>query len=636
MVSRAQAPPTRLRAAVLALVWALPFTIAVSRAASTGQWRDDLTLLRDVDLAGVGLGGGVSTLVTQALSLLPLGPLPFRSALGAAIASSIAARLVFALAHHLFEAVRVARPSVTTASGDAAPAMGSAGVGRLGVVLAGVAALGVALGPPWQREATVGGGAMIATALALGVLVLALRASIPGPSGAPGRSVIAGLVLLGALVAESPHAALPVLACGLALLAAPMWLTERPALVAPRRTLWVGGVTAVAVAALLLAPSLLRPLVPHAIVDVGHLASAELVSGTDTATSETTALAAWSSDLGLITLGCAVAGVVVAASRRRGRLLAAPLLLPVAADVLWPARAASIMAFEPMMPVRMLALAALSMLAVVGIYGLFEALFRLRVPMARAAAVLFVSFHVSMIALSSEEAGVVADRSQSFGAEEWADVALGRLEPASALVVRDPVLVWRLWAAQRISGGRPDVAVIPVPLLGRGRMAAMVVRADASTHSLLRSYALTGAPGEYELSKLADRRPLHVEYDPQWSNEITSHLIVDGVWLEYAPQPLGPSDRLETAKVSLDPIGRVLASVDPAVGPDPSTAALVARGLRGQATVLSRVGDAKTAAVFLDRMGGLSGDDPFAARTSPYYALAGLDLKLAVLHHESD
>jgi hypothetical protein len=509
-------------------------------------------------------------------------------------------------------------------------------VGRLGVVLAAVAALGVSLGPPWQREATVGGGAMIATALSLGVLVLALHAAMPRSPNSPGGSVIAAFVLLGALVAESPGAAVAVFLSALALVAMPMWLRERQPLVAPRRTLWVGGISAAVLATLLLLPSLLRPLVPHAVVDLGHLASAEIVSGTDAATSETTALAAWSSDLGLITLGCAAAGVVVVTYRRRGRFLAAPMLLPVAADVLWPARTASIMAIESAMPIRLLALAALSMLAVVGIYGLFQALFRLRVPMARAAAVLLVSFHVSMIALASEEAGVVADRSQSYGAEEWADVALGRLEPASALLVRDPVLVWRLWAAQRISGDRPDVVVVPMPMLGHGRMAAMVVRADASFDSLLRSYALTGVPGEYELSKLADRRPLHVEYDPQWSNEITSHLIVDGVWLEYAPQPLGPSDRLETAKVSLDPIGRVLASVDPAVGPDPSTAALVARALRGQATVLSRVGDAKTAAVFLDRMAGLSGNDPFAARTSPYYALAGLDLKLAVLHHQSD
>ncbi|HVY44250.1 MAG TPA: hypothetical protein VHB21_00165, partial [Minicystis sp.] len=60
---------------------ALAFGLAVSRAASTGQWRDDLPAVRDLGLVAVGVGGGVSTLATQALALLPLGPRAFRAAL---------------------------------------------------------------------------------------------------------------------------------------------------------------------------------------------------------------------------------------------------------------------------------------------------------------------------------------------------------------------------------------------------------------------------------------------------------------------------------------------------------------------------------------------------------------------------
>ncbi|MEO7328759.1 MAG: hypothetical protein ABI193_09290, partial [Minicystis sp.] len=44
----------------------LPFGLAVLRAAPTSQWRDDLPAVRDLGLVAVGVGGGLSTRVTQA------------------------------------------------------------------------------------------------------------------------------------------------------------------------------------------------------------------------------------------------------------------------------------------------------------------------------------------------------------------------------------------------------------------------------------------------------------------------------------------------------------------------------------------------------------------------------------------
>ncbi len=71
----AGAPPRIWLDRVLALgaTW-IPFAVAMSRAASAGQWRDDLPAVRDLGLVAIGVGGGLSTLVTQALSLMPLGP----------------------------------------------------------------------------------------------------------------------------------------------------------------------------------------------------------------------------------------------------------------------------------------------------------------------------------------------------------------------------------------------------------------------------------------------------------------------------------------------------------------------------------------------------------------------------------
>ena len=51
----------------------------------------------------------------------------------------------------------------------------------LGPALAALAALTAGLSPTFQREATVGGGAMIAVALSLAILALVLRAACPEP-----------------------------------------------------------------------------------------------------------------------------------------------------------------------------------------------------------------------------------------------------------------------------------------------------------------------------------------------------------------------------------------------------------------------------------------------------------------------
>src|SRR6185503_6342208 len=74
-VARDPAPPAPESApwfdrALALFSTALPFGLALSRAASAGQWRDDLPAVRDLGFVAVGVGGGVSTLVTQALCLI--------------------------------------------------------------------------------------------------------------------------------------------------------------------------------------------------------------------------------------------------------------------------------------------------------------------------------------------------------------------------------------------------------------------------------------------------------------------------------------------------------------------------------------------------------------------------------------
>jgi hypothetical protein len=588
----------------------VPFGVAVMRAASAGQWRDDLPAVRDLGLVAVGVGGGLSTLVTQALSLMPLGPRTFRAALGSALALALASRLLYGL---LRRALAAAGP---------AP--------RLGAALAGIATLTAALSPTWQREGTVGGGAMIATALVLAALSLGVRLS-PGEGGP--RTVIALGAVTGAALAESPPAALAIAAM-VASLAALRYLDPARArlpLPAPR-VLATAAAAAIAVAALLLAPVALRPMAPRAWVDLGRALSAASLSSLEGAGPRATALAAWIHEVGLVSLAIAAFGVGVSLLRPRLRPLVLPLCTLIVLDTLLPARAAGVLAADPLTALRSLAVAALAAASALGVFEVVRRILVAGFPLARAAAVLVVVFHLTLVALTSEEAGFATDRSEQMAAEVWADEALGQLPPRSAILVRSPALAWRLWAARLTRGERPDVVVIPIPLLDHGRVAASLLAADRELEPLLRSYALTGAPSEFALSKIADVRALHVELDPTWPKRLVSHLRLDGLWLEYAPQPLGPSDRKQSSAAAGAPLRRVTAAIAAAAVPESPTATVLATTLRADASVLNALGERDAADLVLQRLEELVARDPAVADAPVPFALKGL--RRAVLRRD--
>jgi hypothetical protein len=601
-----------LAAALGLLATWIPFGTAVARAASAGQWRDDLPAVRDLGLVAVGLGGGLSTLITQALALVPLGPRTFRAALGSAFALAIAARLLYGL---VLRALARAGPSP-----------------RLGAALAAIATLTAALSPTWQREATVGGGAMIAVAVVLAALTLGVRAA-EAPAAIAPRTWIGLGALAGAALAESPPAALAVAMMTLALIAARGLDPAAPRVRLPApRIFVVAGIFGAVTTALLLAPLALRPLAPRAWVDLGRALSAARVMAVDTAGARTTALAAWINEVGLLSLVVAAFGAGVAVLRPRLRPVVAPFLVLVALDTLLPARAAGVLSADPLTALRQLAVAALAVLSALGVHEVVGRVLRAKFPLARATAVLVVIFHLTLVALTSEEAGFATDRSEQFAAEVWADDAFGLLEPRSAVLVRSPAIAWRLWAARITRGERPDVVVIPIPLLGRGRVAGSLLAMDRALEPLLRDFALTGQPTEFSLSRAADVRALHVEFDPAWSKRLISHLRIDGLWLEYASQPLGPSDRRQSSTASAAPMRRVLAAIADATVPEAPTAAVVASALRADANVLNTLGEREAADLVLARIAELSARDPAVAELKLPYALKGM--RRALLRRE--
>lgn len=562
----------------------LPFGLTLARASGSAQWRDDLPALRDLGLLAVGASGGASTPITQALGLLPLGARAFRAALGSALALAACSLLLFWLARRLLRAI------------GAGPSLAS--------LLATLATLMTGLSPTWQREATVGGGAMIAVALALSTVVTAERALVErGPAALRAAALFGALA--GATFAESPPAAFAALVAALSVPLAErvqFRQTKRftPSPLPSRSQLVTAFVAAGLTAALLLVPLAVRPLAPRAFADVGRALSAADLTGFDVAGPRLSSIAAWTREVGLVSLVIAAAGAALALVEPRTRKLVAPLCTFVLLDTLIPARAFGALYADPLTTLRALAVAALATSSALGVCVLVRKLLDLRLPMAKSGAVLIVVFHVTLVALSSEEAGYVADRGKQFAAEEWTDGALGRLEPNAAILVRSPAIAFRLWAARLLRGERPDVLIVPERLLHRGRVAMSLLAVEPEIEPLLRDYAIAGQPSEYALSKLADVRPLHVEIDRTWSKRLVSHLTVDGCWLEYAPQPLGPSDRKLSTEASLRPIRRVMTAIATPIVPDAATSSIVGTTLRDQSAVLALLGEYDAAQAFLD------------------------------------
>lgn len=289
----------------------------------------------------------------------------------------------------------------------------------------------------------------------------------------------------------------------------------------------------------------------------------------------------------------------------------APLLALVAVDLLYPMAAAGGLSADPLAALRVLALGALSVCSVLGVGALVSFLVDLRVPMGRPAAVLTVVFHLTLVAVTCEEAGFATDRSEHVAAEAWTDEALGALPPRAAVLVHSPELAWRLWTARLCEGRRPDVLVVPAPLLHHSRVMGSLLPAEPSLAPLLRDFALTGQATEFAMSVLADARPLHVELHSEWGPRMLSHLYVDGAWLRYTPQGLGVSDRKPQRQQVLSRSSPIVHGITSGQARDGATAFVVARTLKEHASVLSLLRMRPEARDAIDRIEQIESSDPF-------------------------
>jgi hypothetical protein len=559
----------------------VPLLVTIFRASPASVWRDDLPIVRALGLVPAGTEGRVTTVLVQLASLIPLGGRWLRASWVGALALAWCAYLIYVLARRVLERA-VDTPRLT-------PSLSLA------------AALTATLAQSFQLEGTVAGGAPLATALVLAGLLLGFEVLK--------RRDARLSVALGALVAltlSEAHAAALLLLIALVVQGAAHWALPRVrALLA-----FFGGFAVIL--ALSLVPLVVRPLSAHSGLDFGHGLDASSLALVDASGARTTALASWLADVGVISFGLALGGLTLGLMRKTTRGSVAPLVAFVLGDLAIPVSRVGVLTPDALGALRLLAIVTLAVSAALAVQASAVALTKARIPFAETASVLLVVFDFTLVFVGAEDSAFAADRRGEAAAQVWTDEALASLPPGGLLLLRSEAVAWRLLAARVVRGQRPDIVVVPMPLLERGNVRARLLAAEPALAPLIREVALSGRPSEYALSTLADARPLFLEFDPELDHAQLEHLIPEPFFMRFAPEPLGRSDRVAGLLEGLDEFQGVIAETERDGTRDAATRSVLLAETHGQALVSAALGDRKNAEAALNTVRALDPEDVLA------------------------
>jgi hypothetical protein len=119
----------------------------------------------------------------------------------------------------------------------------------------------------------------------------------------------------------------------------------------------------------------------------------------------------------------------------------------------------------------------------------------------------------------------------SFVDTDLFDDGLRRALPARSVVLaHNPQTIFRYWGGEAEELNRPDVTMIPVPLLSYPKLIDRFVKDEPELKPLLRSYALDDALSAPELQSLAALRPVYVEMDVRVGAELMDLLVPEHLY----------------------------------------------------------------------------------------------------------
>jgi hypothetical protein len=201
-----------------------------------------------------------------------------------------------------------------------------------------------------------------------------------------------------------------------------------------------------------------------------------------------------------------------------------------------------------------------------------------------------------LVFVGAEDAARAAESRDANLAERWTDEALLSLPPKSILLLRSESVFLRLEAARVLGGSRPDLLIVPTRAIDQSTMRLDLVEQEAALMPIVRDVLLTGKPSELSLTGLADARPMYVEIDPSWESRLYPHLVPHAFFSEFAPHPLGRSDRSLGVESAADRLDELVLAVQRGPAHDRATSQILAGALAERAVLLEALGDRETAA----------------------------------------
>jgi hypothetical protein len=111
------------------------------------------------------------------------------------------------------------------------------------------------------------------------------------------------------------------------------------------------------------------------------------------------------------------------------------------------------------------------------------------------------------------------------------DDGLRRELPArSVILAHNPQTIFRYWGGEAEEENRPDVTLVPLPLLTYPKLVDRLVKREPELAPLLRSYVLDGRLSAAEVQSLAALRPVFVEMDVRVDREMMDLIVPEQLY----------------------------------------------------------------------------------------------------------
>lgn len=132
----------------------------------------------------------------------------------------------------------------------------------------------------------------------------------------------------------------------------------------------------------------------------------------------------------------------------------------------------------------------------------------------------------------------------SFTATDLLDDPLRRdLPPRAVVFSYVPQTLFRLWGGEAVEHTRPDVTIVPMPLVHYPELVNELVERDESLRDSMRTTMLDGAPSEAALESLALRRPVLLEPDLRLPEYAWRTTVPRGYYLQALGDPATRADQ---------------------------------------------------------------------------------------------